>query len=76
LVVSAGLLSGPEVGWLILSAMASGMIMVTGYFLYEQLILGLAAVIEVPFNLGQVTVGVLLAVPAYKSLKVLKQRTK
>jgi uncharacterized membrane protein len=76
LVVSAGLLSGPEVGWLILSAMASGMIMVTGYFLYEQLILGLAAIVEVPFNLGQVTVGVLLAVPSYKSLKVLRQRTK
>jgi len=76
LVVLAGLLSGPEVGWLILSAMASGMVMVGGYFLYEQLILGMAAIAEVPFNLGQVIVGVLLAVPIYKSLKALRKRTK
>jgi uncharacterized membrane protein len=76
LVISAGLLSGPEVGWLILSAMASGMVMVTGYFLYEQLILGIAAVAEVPFNLGQVMVGILLAVPIYKSLRALRKKTK
>jgi uncharacterized membrane protein len=76
LVISAGLLSGPEVGWLILSAMASGMVMVVGYFLYEQLILGIAAIVEVPFNLGQVIIGILLAVPIYKSLKALRKRTK
>lgn len=76
LVIVAGLISGPEVGWLILSAVAAGMVMVTGYFLYEQLILGLAAVVEVPFNLGQVLVGILIAVPVYKSLKVLKRGTK
>jgi uncharacterized membrane protein len=76
LVISAGLLSSPEVGWLILSAMISGLTMVTGYFLYEQFILGFAAVVEVPFNLGQVIVGILLAVPIYKSLKALRQRTK
>jgi uncharacterized membrane protein len=76
LVIATGVLSGPETGWLILSALASGMMMVTGYFLYEQLILGMAAILEVPFNIGQVIVGVLLAVPAYKSLKVLQQRTK
>lgn len=76
LVILAGLLSGPEVGWLILSAMASGMVMVVGYFLYEQLFLGIAAVAEVPFNLGQVIVGILLAVPIYKSLRALRKRTK
>jgi len=76
LVISAGLFSGPEVGWLILSAMASGMVMVAGYFLYEQFILGFAAIVEVPFNLGQVIVGILLAVPIYKSLRALRKKTK
>jgi hypothetical protein len=42
--------------------------MVTGYFLYEQLILGVAALAEVPFNLMQVLVGVSAALLAEKRL--------
>lgn len=76
LVVLTGIVSGPGTGWLVLSAMVSGSVMVAGYFLYEQFVLGIAAIVEVPFNLGQVIVGILLAVPIYKSLRALGKRTK
>lgn len=36
---------------------AGGAIMVAGYFMYQQFILGLAALAEVPFNLMQVLIG-------------------
>jgi uncharacterized membrane protein len=64
---------GPEVGWTVLSAAASGLVMVSGYFLYEQLILGYAAAAEVPFNVGQVLVGIAISLPAYKSLRAIKR---
>jgi hypothetical protein len=40
--------------------------MVAGYFIYEQLVLGytwLAALAEVPFNLFQMAIGLIVAVP-------------
>ncbi len=43
-----------------------GLEMVAGYFIYEQLVLGYpfaAALVEVPFNLVQVLVGLLVAIP-------------
>ena len=49
-----------------ISAVVGGLEMVTGYFLYEQLILGYpfaAALVEVPFNLVQMTVGLVVAIP-------------
>lgn len=65
----------PEVGWLVLSCTISGSLMVLGYFMYEQFILGYVAIAEVPFNIGQVLVGIIVSIPAYNSLKVLS-RTK
>ncbi len=66
-------LAAGEIGWTVLCTIASGAVMVTGYFLYEQLILGYAAVAEVPINAGQVLVGIAVALPAYKSLKAIKR---
>jgi uncharacterized membrane protein len=43
-----------------------GLEMVAGYFLYEQIVLGYpfaAALIEVPFNLVQMAIGLIVAVP-------------
>jgi hypothetical protein len=40
--------------------------MVTGYFIYEQLVLGYplaAALVEVPFNIVQMLVGLVVAIP-------------
>ena len=49
-----------------LAIVAGGLEMVLGYFLYEQLVLGYplaAALVEVPFNLVQMTVGLAIAIP-------------
>jgi uncharacterized membrane protein len=48
----------------VVSVIAGGLEMVTGYFLYEQLVLGSAAAFaEVPFNIVQLLVGLAIAVP-------------
>jgi hypothetical protein len=43
--------------------MVGGLEMVAGYFLYEQLVLSSAALAEVPFNLVQMAVGLIIAIP-------------
>lgn len=48
---------------LALSMLAGGSIMVTGYFLYEQLVLGVAAIAEVPGNIMQCLIGIAIAFP-------------
>jgi uncharacterized membrane protein len=73
-IVLTSFLAKPEVGWLVLSAALSGSMMVMGYFLYEQFVLGFVAIAEVPFNIVQVLVGILIAVPIYNSLKALQRR--
>ena len=58
-----GLSSGQSA---VLSAVAGGLEMVAGYFIYEQLVLGYslpAAIFEVPFNVVQMAVGLGIAVP-------------
>ncbi len=50
----------------IISIVIGGLEMVTGYFLYEQFALGYplpAALVEVPFNLVQMIVGLIIALP-------------
>lgn len=56
-------------GLLVLILLASGLIMVAGYYLYEQLILGYYALAEVPVNLGQVVLGIAVAVPLYRGVQ-------
>jgi uncharacterized membrane protein len=54
-----------------ISAVVGGLEMVTGYFLYEQLALGYpfaSALVEVPFNLVQMTVGLVVAIPVMHAL--------
>lgn len=58
----------PECLQWVISASAGGAIMVLGYFLYEQLVLGYYAIAEVPFNIAQVLVGILIAVPTVSTL--------
>ncbi len=50
----------------VIAVVIGGLEMVTGYFLYEQFALGYplaAALAEVPLNLGQMVVGLIIAVP-------------
>ncbi|PUA32722.1 MAG: hypothetical protein B9J98_03880 [Candidatus Terraquivivens tikiterensis] len=61
---------GPE-GWLILSLLLGGLVMVSGYFVYEQFFLGVAALVEVPVNLGQSIIGTAVAIPLYRAFRKL-----
>ncbi|MBO3802057.1 MAG: ECF transporter S component [Thermoproteota archaeon] len=70
-----GLKADLETGSLVLAAGIAGPFMVLGYFLYEYFVLGfgIGALAEVPFNIGQVLVGILVATPLTKVVrKVLK----
>lgn len=58
-------------GLRILSLLAAGLVMVAGYYFYEQLILGYYALAEVPVNLGQAVLGVAVAIPLYRAVKKL-----
>jgi uncharacterized membrane protein len=49
-----------------LAVVTGGLVMVTGYFLYELIVLSYplaAALAEVPLNIGQMAVGLVIAVP-------------
>lgn len=60
-----------RVGWLVLAVLVGGLEMVTGYFLYETFVLQLGAYppTEVPFNVAQALVGLLVAVPLMRSVR-------
>jgi uncharacterized membrane protein len=50
----------------VIAVITGGLAMVLGYFLYEQIVLGYplaAALAEVPLNLGQMAVGLVIAIP-------------
>ncbi|MFQ6094660.1 MAG: ECF transporter S component, partial [Candidatus Bathyarchaeia archaeon] len=67
-IILVGLISEPELGWTILSIILGGLTMVTGYFLYEQLFLGVLAYVEIPINIGQMTVGLVVSVPIVRAI--------
>ncbi len=54
----------PQTGWTVFSVILGGLVMVTGYFLYETIVLGKAtAYFEIPLNIGQMLIGLIFAVP-------------
>lgn len=59
----------PEYGFTILSCVFGGLLMVLGYFLYEQFALGVFALAEVPINVGQMTIGLIIATPIVKIVR-------
>lgn len=58
----------PRLGWMVLSIFIGGTLMVTGYFIYEQVFLGYAAIFEVPFNITQMMVGLIIAIPIVRTI--------
>ncbi|RLE95400.1 MAG: hypothetical protein DRJ55_01995 [Thermoprotei archaeon] len=60
----------------VISMIAGGAVMVTGYFLYESALYGPApAAVEVPFNIGQVVVGIIGGLALYEPLsKIAKEK--
>jgi uncharacterized membrane protein len=69
LISTIAFFSEPEFGWMVISTFFGGLIMVTGYFLYEQLFLGVFALAEIPVNIGQMTVGLIVATPIVKVVR-------
>jgi uncharacterized membrane protein len=70
LIVSLGSSGQPRFSLLVIAVLAGGAEMVLGYFLYEMDVLGMgwAALAEVPFNLGQVSVGLLVSIPLVRAV--------
>ncbi|RLF06011.1 MAG: hypothetical protein DRK00_02830 [Thermoprotei archaeon] len=68
-------LRGLGTAWTIFSLTSAGIVMVAGYFIYEQGVLGVAAVAEVPFNLMQALVGVTVALMCERPLRPVALRS-
>lgn len=57
----------PESGRAVFSMIIGGLEMVAGYYLYEQLVLGkTTAIIEIPVNIGQMIIGLVVALPVIR----------
>lgn len=71
-IISLGLLTDPEFGWTIFSVITGGFVMVLGYFLYQTFLLyplfniPVIAVVEIPVNIGQMIIGIIVALPIAK----------
>jgi hypothetical protein len=69
LVTLMGFVFEPEFGWLILATLVGGLEMVIGYFIYQQFFLWplfgveAIAIAEIPINIGQMTVGLIVSIP-------------
>ncbi|MEM1540281.1 MAG: ECF transporter S component [Candidatus Bathyarchaeia archaeon] len=63
------LMSEPEFSLTIIACIFGGLLMVFGYFLYEQFFLGVFAFAEVPVNIGQMTIGVIVATPIVRIVR-------
>jgi len=68
LTILMGFIFDPEFGWLVLTIIIGGLVMVAGYFLYEQFFLGMAAIAEIPINIGQMTVGLIVSIPLVRAV--------
>jgi uncharacterized membrane protein len=67
-----GLLTDPEFGWTVFSVIIGGLVMVFGYFLYQMFFIfplfniEVVAVMEIPFNVGQMIIGAAVALPVVR----------
>jgi uncharacterized membrane protein len=70
-ILARGLSVDERLGWPVLSVLIGGLEMVSGYFLYETFVLQLGSYppTEVPWNVAQALIGLLVAVPLVRSVK-------
>jgi len=52
----------------IIAILYGGSVMVLSYYLYEQIVLDVYALVEVPINIGQMLVGLILSIPLSEAL--------
>jgi hypothetical protein len=74
-IVSMSLRGGIHVSWQTTAIVIGGAEMVAGYFFYEILLasilpgLGIYAIGEIPLNIGQMLVGLTIALPVIKGVQ-------
>jgi len=74
LITLIGFVFEPEFGWLAFSALIGGSIMVAGYFIYQQFFIGplfnieVIAPAEIPINIGQMIVGLIVSIPIVRTI--------
>jgi len=74
LITLMGFVFEPEFGWLVFSALVGGSIMVAGYFVYQQFLIGplfnisVIAPAEIPINIGQMIVGLIVSIPIVRTI--------
>jgi len=75
LIALMGFAFEPEFGWLVLTTLAGGSVMVLGYFLYQQFFIGplfgieVIALAEIPINIGQMAVGIIVSIPVVRTVR-------
>lgn len=68
-IIALGFVSEPEFGWKVFSVIMGGFVMVSGYFIYQQFLIGplfhieVIALAEIPINIGQMIIGATVALP-------------
>jgi uncharacterized membrane protein len=67
-IVASGLIYDFKLGWKVLSVAIGGVEMVLGYFLYEWAIYGSASIAELPINIGQFTIGLIISIPLSEAI--------
>jgi len=84
-IVSLSLKAGSQISWHTIAIIIGGTEMVVGYFLYESLLallipsLGIYAIGEIPINVGQMLVGLTIALPIVRAAQrsfPIEQRTR
>jgi len=83
-IAALGFLADPEFGWTVFSVITGGFIMVLGYFIYQQFLIGplfnieVIAIVEIPVNVGQMIIGATVALPiakiVWRALPFLKEK--
>ena len=74
LLASSGFVFEPEFGWLTFTVLIGGLTMVAGYFLYQQFFIGplfnipVIAVAEIPINISQMLVGLVVSIPIVRTI--------
>jgi len=74
LITLMGFVFEPEFGWLVFTALVGGSIMVAGYFIYQQFFLGplfniyVIAPAEIPINISQMIVGLIVSIPIVRTV--------
>lgn len=73
LITLAGFLLEPEFGWLVFTMLTGGIVMVSGYYIYQKFLIfplfGITDIIaeaEIPINVGQMIIGLIIALPVIR----------